>query len=66
MLGASVHDDNESRGVAMCLYTAGFAVYRFEMNASPVEFFADVSGDFQLAFFECGECHQSRQFSEEC
>ena len=59
MRGASIHDDNESRRIAMCLNAAGFAMYGFEANAFTVEFFPNVSGDFQLAFFEGGQCHRA-------
>jgi|SRR5450432_2678776 len=62
--GSSLHGDNQSRRVTVCLYAAGPAVYRFEADACTVEFFPNVSRDFQLAFFECGQCHQLSQSSE--
>ena len=36
----------------MSLYAAGLAPYRLEAYSGAVEFFPDVSRDFQLAFFE--------------
>jgi len=63
--GAQVHvevdaaeRDDDSGGVVVGMGAAGFAANRFSRNSRALEFFAQVSREFQLADVECGK----RQF----
>ena len=57
MYRGSIHRHGEPGRVRMSLRAAGLTPYGLKADPGAVEFLPDVSGDFELAFFERGEWH---------